>query len=111
MKNFLKLSWIIVFGVVIGFSISAQTNDEYVVVEMFYENGAWSFLFSNNNLNLASTRNDYYIALASVCNYMYRYNYVLNIVDAVDAADDVIYLIFRKKINIVAQKATAVTRG
>jgi hypothetical protein len=97
MKNFLKLSWIIVFGVVIGFSISAQTNDEYVVVELFYESGAWSFLFSNNNLYLASARVDYYIALASVCNYMYRYNYVLNQVDATASANDIIYLIFRKK--------------
>ena len=39
MKNAMRLFWIIIFGVVIGFSVSAQTPSEYVAVRFDISDG------------------------------------------------------------------------
>jgi hypothetical protein len=68
----------IVFGVIIGFSISAQTNDEYVVVS--YGSSTGVFTFSNNNFSLpeALARDSSPVIIARLCNYMYNNGYVLD---------------------------------
>jgi capsule polysaccharide export protein KpsE/RkpR len=95
MRNFCKIFWIIVFGVIIGFSISAQSNDVYVTVFYARSSGSDSYTFSNNNFGLTTTATSTAHGIATILNYMDRNGYSFIQLEHLGTATYMI--VFRKK--------------
>jgi len=96
--NLKKIGLMIFILTVVAVSAFSQSTDEYVVVRMHQERNDdfWTYSFSNNKLNLTNSKEKYYIALASVCNYMFRNNYILFTLEPYSEGN-LTFLIFRKK--------------
>ena len=96
MKNFLTFFWIFVFSSIIGFSVSAQTNSEYVVVTLTSTGQNFGQVrFSDTNLSLppAPEGTIWPQRIALILNYMHSNGYYF-----IKMTEDSVFvtLIFRK---------------